>query len=409
MNRIQAGLFGFGVVGEGIYRVLLDKTGIGVDICRVVIRHPEKERNAPGSLFTTDPNAVLEDNSISLVIELIDDAEAALDIVLRAMRNKKSVISANKKMIAAHHALLIDVARENDVSFLYEAAVCGSVPVIRNLEEYFDNDLISSVSGIVNGSTNYILTGMAKHKRTFSEALTEAQKAGFAESDPTLDVRGLDAVNKLKIIALHAFGTLVQDADIAVKGIQSVTANDMQYAREKGYVIKLIATCSSNKEGLLTEVSVLPTFLPRFHPLRLTDNEFNGVLIGSALADAQFFYGKGAGRYPTASAVLSDISAYTYHYRYAYKKGVRSANVVADATMKLIFLSGQASVIEKYVHGLPVYESFTGRDWSFRILQVHTEQLKEITADDAVSCIVLPQIPLYEKNGVERVRELGVV
>ncbi|MBL7943052.1 MAG: homoserine dehydrogenase [Flavobacteriales bacterium] len=322
MKKIKAGLFGFGVVGEGIWQVIGARPALGVEIVRVVIRQAAKPRHAPASLFTTDAQQVLGDPEISLVIELIDDADAALKIALSAMEAGKSVISANKKMIAENHSLLIGTARKYNVSFLYEAAVCGSVPVIRNLEEYFDNDLITDVCGIVNGSTNYILTRMMKTGCGYEAALKEAQSLGFAESNPALDVEGIDARNKLKIIALHAFGVLVPDEQIAVRGIDAISPFDLQYAKEKDLVIKLLATCRRNEAGELEEVSVLPTFLPRYHPLRLTDNEFNGVLIGGELTSRQFMYGKGAGRYPTSSAVLSDVSAFRYNYRYAYKKGV---------------------------------------------------------------------------------------
>ena len=330
MQTVNIGLFGFGVVGEGIYHVLQQKPQLGVRIQRIVIKHPEKIRNAPSVLFSTDANTILQDADIALVVELIDDAEAAFDIALRALRSGKSVISANKKMIAAHLPVLVETARTHQVSFLYEAAVCGSVPVIRNLEEYFDNDLITHITGIVNGSTNFILTHMHKKSIPYSTALQQAQENGYAESNPALDVEGWDAANKIRIACVHAFGAYVDAKCILVKGITSISDFDIQYAKEKGYVIKLIATCSVDADGVLTEISVLPTFIPRYHPLRLTNDAFNGILIGGQLTDEQFLYGKGAGRYPTASAVLSDISAYTYQYRYAYKKGIQRVHEVRD-------------------------------------------------------------------------------
>ncbi|MEZ4892988.1 MAG: homoserine dehydrogenase [Saprospiraceae bacterium] len=343
MKTVNIGLFGFGVVGEGIYQVLNRKPQLNACISKIVIKHPEKQRNAAASLFSTDARDILEDPSIDLVVELIDDPAAALQIVLEAMNNGKSVITANKSMVASNLPLLMEVARNNGVSLLYEAAVCGSVPIIRNLEEYFDNDLITHVTGIVNGSTNFILTQMSKQGLEYETALLKAQELGFAESNPSLDVSGLDARNKLKIIILHAFGKLIRDEDICVKGINSITKFDLDYAREKNLVIKLLATCRVNKDGSMEEASVLPTFLPRYHPLRLTDNEFNGVLIGGELADEQFFYGKGAGRYPTSSAVLSDISAYRYNYRYEYKKDIVTVDQIQPVQKKCFvsFKKGQ--------------------------------------------------------------------
>jgi len=321
MKKIAIGLFGFGVVGEGIYEVLREKKQLGAIIKKVVIKHPNKKRNAPDVLFTTEANEILDDPSINLVVELIDDADAAFEIVKKSFANGKSVVSANKKMIAEHHEELIALSKLHGVSFLYEASVCGSVPIIRNLEEYFDNDLLHSVQGIVNGSTNYILSQMIEKGTNYNDALADAQQSGFAESDPTLDVEGVDAAYKLSIIALHAFGKKAEATEILRKGITSLDAFDFQYAKEKNSVIKLIAKCHTNKEGILQALTVVPTFIKKDASLGLTNNEYNGVLVESALADQQFFYGKGAGRYPTSSAVLSDISAYGYGYNYEYKKG----------------------------------------------------------------------------------------
>jgi homoserine dehydrogenase len=227
------------------------------------------------------------------------------------------------------------------------------------LEEYFNNDLLTSVSGIVNGSTNYILTQMTKNNLDYQTALTQAQEQGFAESNPALDVEGLDARNKLKIIALHAFGKVIDEQHITVQGVTSISPFDIAYAKEKGYVIKLIANCKVNPEGEIQEASVLPTFIPKYHPLRLTDNEFNGVLIGGQLADEQFLYGKGAGRYPTSSAVLSDISAYTYNYKYAYKKRITPVNKVQVKTKKfyLSFVKNQTIDFSAYGEVQEVYET----------------------------------------------------
>ena len=321
MKKIKIGLFGFGVVGEGIYNVLQEKNQLQTEIRKVVIKNGHKKRNAPDKLFSTDANSILQDPEIDLVVELIDDADAAFEITKEAFANGKSVISANKKMIAEHHEELIIISKKHAVSFLYEASVCGSVPIIRNLEEYFDNDLLHSVQGIVNGSTNYILSQMIEQGTDYDKALRDAQQNGFAESNPALDVEGVDATYKLSIIALHAFGKKAQASEIIRKGITSLHAFDFQYAKEKNSVIKLIAKCHTNVQGELQALSVMPTLVSKSESLGLTNNEYNGVLVESALADEQFFYGKGAGRYPTSSAVLSDISAYSYGYQYGYKKG----------------------------------------------------------------------------------------
>ncbi len=200
MKKLNIGLFGFGVVGEGIYQVLSQKPQLNANIKKIVIKHPDKKRNAPSELFSTEADEILNDEEIDVVVELIDDADAAFEIVKKAMNSGKSVVSANKKMIAENHLELIELQREKNVSFLYEAAVCGSVPILRNLEEYYDNDLLNYIQGIVNGSTNYILTKMRTENESYEIALKAAQENGFAESDPTLDVEGFDAANKLSII-----------------------------------------------------------------------------------------------------------------------------------------------------------------------------------------------------------------
>lgn len=390
MSTLTIGLFGFGVVGEGIYQVLSTKPGLQAVIKGVVIKHPHKTRNAPQHLFSTDADDILNDPEINLVIELIDDAEAAYHIVKKAFSKGKSVISANKKMIAEHLTELILLANKYKVSFLYEAAACGSIPVIRNLEEYFDNDLITGVTGIINGSTNYILTKMAKKNLSYQEALKEAQTNGFVESDPSLDVLGLDARNKLKILTLHAFGMVISEDKIITKGIQSLTEGDLVFAKEKNLVIKLIATSKVNALGELEEVSVLPAFLPRFHPLRLTDNEFNGVLIGGQLSDEQFFYGKGAGRYPTSSAVLSDISAIRYGYKYEYKKGIKQTDkVLPSKTRVFVSLSRDLPELDLSVFGA-VVETYKNSHYSYTVLETTLQEIK----------------PLFDLHGVSVIRYL---
>lgn len=394
MSNINIGLFGFGVVGEGIYKVLNKKPQLAAHIKKVVIKQKDKERNAPRRLFTTHSDTVLEDPSIDLIVELIDDAKAALDISLKAMNNKKSVISANKKMVAEHLELLKETAEKNNVSFLYEAAVCGSVPVIRNLEEYYDNDLIDSISGIINGSTNYILTQMAKNNWTYRHAVQEAQKLGFAESDPSLDVGGWDARDKLKILAVHAFGKSLADDQIFVQGIENLATEDFKYAKEKKYVIKLIAECRLDQKGHLIEASVCPSFLPRFHPLRLTDNEYNALLIGGELSDQQFLYGKGAGRYPTSSAVLSDISAYRYNYKYAYKKSISKVRE-SMKTSSLYYIRSNEAVIKDISKELKAYEKHYSNDSAYCIVRADQEGLRTLKKDYTFSLIKVPDVNLY--------------
>jgi len=318
-QQLTIGLFGFGVVGEGLYKVMQQTPSLNASIKKICIKHPGKKRNAPDELFTTDKNELLSDPDINVIVEVIDDSEAAFQIVSTALSNGKAVVSASKKMIAEHLPALLELQQSTGQPFLYEAAACASIPVIRNLEEYYDNDLLHSIKAIVNGSTNFILTKMFEEKLDFKQALILAQQLGFAESDPSLDVEGFDAVNKWALLLGHAYGILAPPQTIVFTGIQNVQAGDAAVAKEKNFHIKLVAQAQKLQNGKVAAF-VLPQFIRNDDHLAFVRNEYNGVVIESGFADKQFFYGKGAGSFPTASAVLSDISALRYQYRYEYKK-----------------------------------------------------------------------------------------
>ena len=318
-KQLTIGLFGFGVVGEGLYKVLQQTPSLKASIKKVCIKNPGKRRNAPASLFTTDKNDILNDRDINVIVEVIDDANAAFEIVATALKNGKEVVSASKKMLAEHLPELLALQKETERSLLYEASACASIPVIRNLEEYYDNDLLHSIRAIVNGSTNFILTKMFEEGLDFKEALLLAQQLGFAESNPKLDVEGFDAVNKWTLLLNHAYGIVERPDNILFNGIQNIQAGDAAVARSKNQQIKLVAQAKKLQNGKVAAF-VLPQFVNHDEHLAFVKNEYNGVVIESGFADKQFFYGKGAGSFPTASAVLSDIAALRYHYRYEYKK-----------------------------------------------------------------------------------------
>jgi homoserine dehydrogenase len=318
-KQLAIGLFGFGVVGEGLYKVLQQTPSLKASIKKVCIKNPAKKRNAPAELFTTDKLSILNDPEINVVVEVINETEPAFDIVSTALKNGKDVVSASKKMIAEHLPKLLALQQETGHSLLYESAACASIPVIRNLEEYYDNDLLHSIRAIVNGSTNFILTKMFEDKLDFQQALLLAQQLGFAESDPTLDVEGWDAVNKWTILLNHAYGIVEKPENIVFNGIQNIQAADAAVASEKRFDIKLVAQAKKLQDGRVAAF-VLPQFVKHDDHLGFVKNEYNGVVIESGFADKQFFYGKGAGSFPTASAVLSDLSALRYQYRYEYKK-----------------------------------------------------------------------------------------
>lgn len=318
-KKLVIGLFGFGVVGEGLYKVLQQTPSLKAAIKKVCIKHPGKKRNAPPELFTTDKDLLLNDPEINVIVEVIDDADAAFEIVSTALRNDKDVVSASKKMIAEHLPALLILQQETERSFLYEAAACASIPVIRNLEEYYDNDLLHSIKAIVNGSTNFILTKIFEEKLEFMQALLQAQQLGFAESNPALDIEGFDAVNKWALLLTHAYGIVESTDNILFNGIQNIQLSDAIVAKEKNYQVKLVAQAQKLQNGGVAAF-VLPQFVKHDDHLAFVKNEYNGVVIESGFADKQFFYGKGAGSFPTASAVLSDIAALRYQYKYEYKK-----------------------------------------------------------------------------------------
>ena len=318
-KKLVLGIFGFGVVGEGLYKVLNQTPSLNATIKKVGIKNISKKRNAPSELFTADKQILLNDPEINVIVELIDDADAAFEMVKTAFLNGKSVVSANKKMIAEHLPELLELQQTTGASFLYEAACCASIPVIRNLEEYYDNDLLHSINAVVNGSTNYILTKMFDEKLSFKDALIQAQQLGFAESNPALDIEGFDALNKWTFLLTHAYGILPNKGELSFTGIQNITSEDALQAAKKDCVIKLVAYAKKLKNGKVAAF-VLPQFVKKDDQLAFIKNEYNGVVIESSFADKQFFYGKGAGSLPTASAVLSDISALRYDYKYEYKK-----------------------------------------------------------------------------------------
>jgi homoserine dehydrogenase len=318
-EKLRIGLFGYGCVGQGLHDVLNSSKGFKADIVKICVKDRTKKRRIPMSNFTFDKNDILNDKSINLVVELIDDAAEAFRIVSSAMKNGKNVVTANKLMVATHFRELVDLQSRYNVSLLYEASAGASIPIIRNLEEYYDNELLYSLRGILNGTTNYILTRMHNDGFPYAEALKEAQEKGFAESNPTLDVEGWDAKYKLCIITGHAYGLFLDPGEVFHYGISTISTFDIMHAREKGFKIKLVPYVGKTNDSTITSF-VLPRFISPDKSLYNVDNEYNGVITEAAFADKQFFSGKGAGGHATGSAVLSDISANSYGYRYEYKK-----------------------------------------------------------------------------------------
>ncbi len=317
-KKLKIGLAGFGVVGQGLYDVLKKSPALDAEIVKICVKN-KKQRDLPDSIFCYSANELIEDEEINLIVELISDADEAYSIVTKALKSGKNVVSANKKMIAENLQELIELQEKFNVSFLYEASACGSIPVIRSLEEYYDNDLLLSVTGILNGSSNYILSKIFDHNRSYEESLKEAQELGFAEADPSFDVDGFDSLFKLVILTAHSFGTIVNPDDVLHYGISNISNFDIRYAKEKGYKIKLVGQVEKLEENKIS-LFVLPRLVMKDKYIYNVEDEFNGVVIKGLAYDKQFMFGKGAGGHPTGSAVLSDITAIGHDYRYEYKK-----------------------------------------------------------------------------------------
>jgi homoserine dehydrogenase len=317
-KKLTIGLFGFGVVGQGLHDIIKTKN-LNIEIVKICIKDGSKKRTLPSHLFTTDREELLNNPEINTIVELINETEPAFEIVSRALKSGKNVVSASKKMIANHLEELIALQHQHGTSLLYEGAVCGSIPIIRNLEEYYDNELLHSICGIFNGSSNYILSKGFIEGLDYDTALEQAQDLGFAETDPTMDVGGFDAKFKLVIAAAHAYGIVVKPEEVFNLGIQSLSSYDLQYAREKNLKIKLVPVAKELDDRHVA-LFVLPKFVNEHEFLYNVEYEYNGVIVQAAFADQQFFFGKGAGGHPTGSAVLSDIAALRYDYQYEYKK-----------------------------------------------------------------------------------------
>ena len=311
---IKAALLGFGTVGTGVYKVLKNqekemsaKIGCKVEIKKILVRNIEKAaaKIEDASLLTSQWDEIINDPEIEIVIELMGGINPAKEYILSALKAGKHVVSANKDLIAVHGHELLDAAHESKVDFLFEAAVAGGIPIIRPLKQCLAGNHMTEVMGIVNGTTNFILTKMSQNGMEFADALKLAQELGYAESDPTADVEGLDAGRKVAILASAAFNSRVTFDDVYTEGITKITATDIQYAKEMGCVIKLLGVARNTPEGI--EARVHPMLIDVNHPLASVNDAYNAVFVqGDAVQDAMF-YGRGAGELPTASAVVGDV------------------------------------------------------------------------------------------------------
>ena len=399
-RHLTLGLFGFGCVGQGLYHVLNQTQGIKAEIKKICVKNRNKTRSLPEDIFTFEKDDVLNDPGIDVVVELIDDADAAFDIVKAALQNGKAVVTANKKMLAEHLQEIYSLQQQYGKPVLYEGAVCGSIPIIRNLEEYYDNDLLTGIEGIFNGSTNYILTKVFEEKKSYEEALQQAQALGFAESDPSLDVKGYDPKFKLAIAIAHTFGVFVKPENIINIGIDRISDLDLKFAYDNHYAIKLVARAFKIQDRVFGFVA--PQFIEPTHPLYAVRNEYNAVQLESAFAEKQLFVGKGAGSYPTGSAVLSDISALTYDYQYEYKKLHQLTNLqFSNHLVVEAFVSFEKGV-NISIGEFDEFESgYASHGKQYMVGKVSLTKLQEWSLLDGVGIILAPGATFTPKHEIK--------
>lgn len=311
---IRVGMLGLGTVGSGVYEVLganpamLErKVGAPVEVVKILVRDPAKQRglDLPDGILTTNPDDIIRDADIDIVVEVMGGTGAAREFARAALESGKSVVTANKDMLAEYGAELFQAAEESGADLLFEASVAGGIPIIKILKESLAANRVRQVMGIVNGTTNYMLTKMSTEGSAFDDVLADAQAKGYAEADPTNDVEGFDAARKIAILASIAFNSRVGLEDVYVEGITRISAADIRYARDFGYVIKLLGIAKDTPGGI--EVRVHPSLLPVDHPLAGVNDVFNAVYVEGDAVGETMFYGRGAGKLPTASAVAGDI------------------------------------------------------------------------------------------------------
>jgi homoserine dehydrogenase len=323
LKTISIGMLGCGVVGSQVARLLQsdeqelsERSGALLVLKKIGVRSTSAREGINPSMITTDLNSIVSDPEINIVIEVMGGIEPARTLILEAIKNKKSVITANKALLATHGHELFNAADAAKVDLYYEAAVAGAIPIIRSMRESLAGDQITRVMGIVNGTTNYILTKMAEEGRDFNDVLKEAQALGYAEADPTADIEGHDAAAKAALLASLAFHSTVTIDEVYCEGISAITIDDVNAAKAMGSVIKLLAIAELTLKDEIS-VRVHPVMLPNSHPLASVRNAFNAVYVESEAAGQLMFYGRGAGGAPTASAILGDLVAVTRHRAYS--------------------------------------------------------------------------------------------
>ncbi|MDE6778067.1 MAG: homoserine dehydrogenase, partial [Alistipes sp.] len=379
----------------GIYNVLSRSKNADAEIVKICVSDLSKPRALGREFFTDNPDDILLDPEINLIVEVINDADAAYRIVKTALERGINVVSGSKTMLAYHLDELIGLQRRHNVALLYDASSCGSIPVIRNLEEYYDNDLLLEVKGILNGSSNYILSRVFDHSSSYADALRQAQELGFAEKDPSFDIDGYDSLFKLVIITVHALGAYVHPERIFTYGISTIHESDIRYAREKRVKIKLVAQVVKLNDEHFT-MFVMPEFVPPSRYIYSVDDEYNGVVIRGECYDRQFMFGKGAGSLPTASSILSDIMALQNNYKYEYKKlsFQDRPEYTTDVRLK-IYARYEQTDIMSLLDFLTVEEQYSCRDYRYVVGDIMLSELLAKSEALRGKDVFLANIPIF--------------
>lgn len=418
-SKIQVGLIGFGNVGKGVFEILKqnqeaisDRVGHQIELKTVVVRNLSRYTDVElGNIqLSTDPKTILEDDAIQIVIEVIGGENPAYDFICKALKAKKHVVTANKEVIAKHKAYLFSLAKKNGVDIYFEASVAGSIPIIRSFKVGYAANQITDFYGILNGTTNYILTQMLEKKVSFDQALVQAQEAGFAEADPSGDVSGLDAAYKLIILAYVAFKVDAKIEDLSYEGIEKITLKNLQYAEEMGFSIRLLACAGFEKKSKALRLKVCPLLVPSDHPLAQVKNEFNAIFsIGNAMGESMI-YGRGAGSLPTGSAVVSDLLdiAFDIHQESCGRRNlevsaqclpIQNSSDSKQAYYIQLSVKDETGVLEKVVH-------------IFSESKISIDKVRQKTQEKGIAELLFITHPISGKNldaTVERLKALDCV
>ncbi len=353
METVKLGILGMGTVATGLINIIelnnskiIETINKNLAVSKVLVKSLNKKREVslPQNVYTTDAYEVINDKDTQIIVELIGGINPAYEYIKAALNNKKHVVTANKALIATHGGELEDLAAANGVKLMYEASVAGGIPILNTISESLAANEFEKIIGIINGTTNYILTQMAESGLEYDQAVKEAQRLGFAEADPSSDVEGDDAAYKIAILSNIAFGQRIEIKNVPKEGITKISKEDITYARELGYNIKLLASAVKNDGEL--ELSVHPAFIPAEHPLSTVKNEFNAVFLKGNAVGELMFYGKGAGSLPTGSAVLGDVMSIVKNSKRDNTEIKKSDRYkIADKTFKPYYI--RLEVIDK--------------------------------------------------------------